>query len=770
MNVEIYIKGERLDLHKDESIIVKQVTQDLKDISKLFTDYSQTFNVPASRRNNQILKNWFNADIDNGFDARTRVQATINVNTLHFKTGKIRLDGAEIKNNQPTNYKLTFFTNVIQIKDLLADDKLSSLEWLNNFNHEYSGDIVKDGLTTGLDFTVDSVNYDSAVIYPLISYQRQFFYNSNSSDTTSTDELVNIAYNASRTDGVKSTSLKPAIKLDLIIKAIQEKYPSLIFNSPFFESEIFQKIYVNLNNTNDSIANGYLIVEDLTTDTPPESSASDDIIRYFFSITPDTGFEDVPYKIRVTYNGQVKYESPNFLYGNSGEKRVTIQTPTNEARWILEVITELDFDFSADTNLIAQQFLLPPYSLGTYPNAYTGLSIDLSGEPLSEVQDIETYDFLTNIFKIFNLIATSEGDEIYIQDLQSWYTEGKIYDITKYVDFETESIKRGRIYKDISFTFEESKQILWNNFKSANNSGYGDLEFRLTDEDGNSENIDGDKLEIEAIFENPIFERLNDLDNNSQTSIQYCPYFDENIKPISGNMFMFYANAVDISSNPIGFVNNLVYEELNNVVLMPSHSYIINDESFNLNFNAEVNENTFSIYDDTIYKRFYDDYITDMFSIKRRMYNYKALLPEYLLNNLKLNDRLIIKDRRYIINSISNDLVMREDNLELINDIYEAPLASDILNTSLFNPSSRVYSSIENTYDIQYVGISGLTTIAVDFGFGVGDINVITKLTTGTITNVKFKLETNTTGSTRYFGIQVVDGINDPIFKIQQND
>ena len=111
MLVEIFIEGQRLDLFKDEGITVKSVTQDLNDISKLFADYSQTFNIPASKNNNTILSNWFNADILNGFDARTRVQASITINTLDFKLGKIRLDGADIENNVPKTYKLTFFGN-----------------------------------------------------------------------------------------------------------------------------------------------------------------------------------------------------------------------------------------------------------------------------------------------------------------------------------------------------------------------------------------------------------------------------------------------------------------------------------------------------------------------------------------------------------------------------------------------------------------------------------------------------------------------------------
>ena len=253
MLVEVFIEGQKLDLFEDEGITVKSVTQDLKDISKLFTDYSQSFNIPASKNNNLILSNWFNADILNGFDARTRVQATITINTLDFKLGKIRLDSADIENNVPKTYKLTFFGNAIKIKDLLGEDKLSSLTWLDNFDHAYSGSVVKDGLINGLDTTVDSITYESAVIYPLISYQRQWFYNSDTSVDTDTDVLCNIAYDSGSGRGVNSKYLKPAIKLHLVIQAITEKY-GLNFNSPFFDLEKFKGIYINLNKSIESLS------------------------------------------------------------------------------------------------------------------------------------------------------------------------------------------------------------------------------------------------------------------------------------------------------------------------------------------------------------------------------------------------------------------------------------------------------------------------------------------------------------------------------------
>ena len=63
----------------------------LNDIEKIFTDYSRTFNLPASKTNNKIFKHWYNSDID-GFDSSVFCESRIELNHLHFRFGKIQLN------------------------------------------------------------------------------------------------------------------------------------------------------------------------------------------------------------------------------------------------------------------------------------------------------------------------------------------------------------------------------------------------------------------------------------------------------------------------------------------------------------------------------------------------------------------------------------------------------------------------------------------------------------------------------------------------------
>ena len=69
----------RVELFKDESVTITDSIQNIKDIAKVFTSFSKSFSVPASKSNNKLFKHFNNSDIDLAFsfDARKKVKAII---------------------------------------------------------------------------------------------------------------------------------------------------------------------------------------------------------------------------------------------------------------------------------------------------------------------------------------------------------------------------------------------------------------------------------------------------------------------------------------------------------------------------------------------------------------------------------------------------------------------------------------------------------------------------------------------------------------------
>ena len=261
LQLQLYIEGKQVELYKDESISLTQSIQDIKDISKVFTDYTKTFNVPASKENNKIFKHFYNFHIRSynsktgdfeSFDARKKKEAELQLNYKPFKQGKIKFEGVQLKNNEPHTYKLTFFGNTVNLKDVLKEDKLSNLSQLSLFDFEYNDTNIISFMSNGKDVEFFDGTIEDAIIFPLITHSGRLIY-----DTTETNDATNKIYNvnplsgATNNHGVPISELKPAIRLYAIIKAIENQVGyNLRFSSDFFNSTNydFYNLYLWLHN------------------------------------------------------------------------------------------------------------------------------------------------------------------------------------------------------------------------------------------------------------------------------------------------------------------------------------------------------------------------------------------------------------------------------------------------------------------------------------------------------------------------------------------
>jgi hypothetical protein len=135
--VQVYIEGQRLDLFEDEQINVTSTQQNVQDISKVFTDF----------KNNQIFQHFYQNDIDSTLDFNKRRNGNIEIDYTPFRTGKISLEKAEVKNNRAYSYQITFYGDVVSLKDKFAEDKLVDLTLLNIYAHPYNATEIKNRIT-----------------------------------------------------------------------------------------------------------------------------------------------------------------------------------------------------------------------------------------------------------------------------------------------------------------------------------------------------------------------------------------------------------------------------------------------------------------------------------------------------------------------------------------------------------------------------------------------------------------------------------------------
>jgi len=232
MIIQLYIEGQRVELFKDESVTITDSIQNVKDIDKVFTAFTQSFSVPASKSNNKIFKHYYNFDITNGFDARKKVEATIELNNLPFRSGKIKLEGVDLKNNKAHTYRITFFGDIVELKDKLGEKKLSDLD-LTAYNLTYDEATVETKLTTA----ESSSNH---IIAPLITHSQRLYYDS-SDNTADTGNLHYHGGGGQNNHGVKWNELKYAIRVNKILEQI-ETVLDLSFSTDFFKNTSIDKM------------------------------------------------------------------------------------------------------------------------------------------------------------------------------------------------------------------------------------------------------------------------------------------------------------------------------------------------------------------------------------------------------------------------------------------------------------------------------------------------------------------------------------------------
>jgi len=257
---------------EEDLIELTQVIQDARDIEKIFTDYSRTFNLPASKTNNKIFKHWYNPDID-GFDSSIFCESRIELNHLHFRFGKIQLNEVVMKFGEPSMYKVTFFGNTTEFKNAINEDELSNLIWLNEFNHSATTTNVKNGLENGLNFTVNSVAYNDAIIYPLIAHSQSYIYDSSNivrltgtATSSASDKLVDTNNNFTNVVVVGDVVKNTTDNTTAIINAIDDNNQLTLSSDIMSNGEnyiIFQANGVNIYASGENLTRRGVVTEDL---------------------------------------------------------------------------------------------------------------------------------------------------------------------------------------------------------------------------------------------------------------------------------------------------------------------------------------------------------------------------------------------------------------------------------------------------------------------------------------------------------------------------
>jgi hypothetical protein len=705
--VQVYIEGQRIELFNDEQIQVNSTQQNIADISKTYTDFSQSFTVPASELNNQIFQHFYQTDVNATIDHNIRRNAFIEIDLTFFRRGKIQIEGSKLKDGKAENYTLTFYGEGRTLLDYFGEDLLSDLDY-TPYNHEYTGTEVKNRIE-------DNANtYD--VKYPLISSKRVWTYSGQAPTSISPAYYTiptNSVHDLNHTSGhMHYEELFPALRVQRIFDAIQTKY-GITFSGNFLSNERFSKLFLWYKNKNEFNFYSEPQLVDFTSLSTSGNDASD-----AFDLTNDTlhiqdiiGLYNGQHTITIDVNSITSptgsildiYQNGNLYqsigFSTSGTlPSIVIPNVTGldstyqfKLKTHTAVTVNVDITYKIEAVLPILGFVQIATCTATCANNVMTPNIDLA----SLAPQMKVSEFFGGILKVFNMTCYGITENNFqVEPLDDWYSQGAIVDISKYTDVDTIDIDRMKLYKKISMQYQDSDSFLNRQFTQLFNRNYGDTSYQY--------NYDGDEFTLQVPFENLLQNKFagTNLQVGYSLNNEFAPYIP---KPI----LLYQYDNQDVSFH---FNDGSSTGHILNYTPFGQDLYT-NLTDYTLNFAPDISTMLNEPVQQTLFATYYFSYLYNLYNLKQRIVKVKTMLPISLLTGLQLNDRLIIRDKRYIINSMQSNLTTGEVNFELILD---------------FRPM------VNSTYQ-PYVGVAG-GTIAVPIDFVNGAISAEISTTVPDIT------------------------------------
>jgi hypothetical protein len=705
--VDIYVNGFRLDIFDDEEISINLSVQNVQDISKVFTDFTQGFTIPASPRNNEILQHYYNANITssvittetggspvwnsigitwntfntvwnagasstsvvNTFDGRLRQEARIEINSLPFRTGVIEVENVQLKGTEPYAYTLTFYGDVVTLTDLFGEDYLYDVDFAE-FNHEYSDTVIFNKLTT---------NDDTGLFYPLCSPVKNWFYQSASG--AGADNENNIAHKTGGVGlrGIRYFELKPALKVQSILNAIAAQY-GITFTGSFLSATPFVDLSLWLHRYEGYLFGGgndiawQLINFNRTTGGGTEFNLTTEtwnvVDTDFYQLEVTITNVNAAYEIGLFTNGVLVSSISNAAHAASSVTHTFIGLGFNAGdavQLFIRPSTSVSFNYrvddyeAIDASTSTKRFEVDQTASATY--SFLVVVSDLMPE-------IKVKDFLAGILKMYNMvIVPTTSTSFLLQPLEDWYAAGTDQNYQTYLDITEYTVDRPPLYREIEFKYQETQAILGFQYLQTNNVGFGDLNNTFT--------FDGEQFLIEVPFECPLFERLTDLHTGGLTNVLVYKSItseaneDGTFNPYLGAPILFYGyfDNYNLTANKLTFVNaDGSHEEVTVAwYANTSNRYSSAGASNTITFGADIDPYHLQSVNQSLYNNEWSDYITDLYAKSRRVYNVDAVLPIGKIITLNLQNAIIWNNTKYIINNVNLNMTTGKASFELLN-------------------------------------------------------------------------------------------------------
>jgi len=227
------------DLYEDEDIPLSLSVDDFKNVAEKVQSYSKAFNLPATKRNNQIFDNVFEVtrtDTGLNFNPYKKTKAILKQDGFLLFEGYLRLIDISDKSGE-ISYNVNLYSEVVALADVLGDKTFSDLSF-TELEHDYnkteiqrSWNDVGNSITYLNPSTSGFRDAYTTLRYPFVDWTHQYTFNASSGFP----ELPNL-----------ESSFRPFINIKYLIDRIFAA-TDFTFESTFFGTDDFKKLYMDFN-------------------------------------------------------------------------------------------------------------------------------------------------------------------------------------------------------------------------------------------------------------------------------------------------------------------------------------------------------------------------------------------------------------------------------------------------------------------------------------------------------------------------------------------
>jgi hypothetical protein len=658
-----YENSERLELFNDETINLTSTVQNVQDISKTFTDFSQSFTIPANDHNNRILQHFYQSDVNALFDYNLRLDSFIEIDLTFFRRGKLQVEKANLKNGRPESYTVTFYGDGRTLKDYFGEDLLSDLDY-TALSHKYTSDEILN--------RIDGTTMDD-VKWPLITSNRIWEYQSTNVNVPTPNWLTATLTNNdihTNSGAINKNELFPALRVAKIFDLIEAKY-GVTFNGTFLTDKRFTDLFLWYKSTETlittslsydvdmtAISSSFINYDltntvDLTTNEINVQFINNDIFQHVINLTVSSVATSDVYFIDVYQNGNLN----NSIQGSgTGFYQLTLINSVNglDSTYSFKIRSEAPNVISFSIEYGVTYLDSGSLEFDTVDITCADIYFDPNVNLAANAPKMKVADFFTGILKTFNMVCVSSGVNVYdVAPLDDWYGQGAIIDITEDTDIASIDVARMPLYKKIQFKFADSECLLNKFFSQTFNRNYGDTTYQY--------NYDGGEFTVELPFENLLqskFSVYQNLQLGYSLNSEFAPYIP---KPV-----LLYT--YDLQDSDFKYANDGGGHSTITSYIPFGQDLRYNNTDLTLNFAPDTSTLIDIPIEQTLFAQYYFGYLYNLYNLKQRLVTVKTILPVGVLTSLKLNDRLIIRDKRYIINDMNTNLTTGEVQFSLYLD------------------------------------------------------------------------------------------------------